>query len=270
MNIDVLKEQITALSDQIRNYDYHYYVLDDPLVPDSEYDRCFKLLQNLEAQHPELILDDSPTQRVSGSASEAFMAVAHKQPMLSLANVFSLEELQAFIKRVQDKIDEPEQNLVFTCEPKLDGLAVNLTYENGHLVSAATRGDGTTGENITANIKTIASVPLKLRTSTPPKIIEVRGEVYMPKAGFEAYNEIARAAGEKQFANPRNAAAGSLRQLNPAITANRPLAIYCYTIGACEGYRLPDSHWQQLKLLQDFGFRVSSEAKQEEGIEGCL
>lgn len=270
MNSDVLKEQIAALSEQIRNYDYHYYVLDDPLVPDSEYDRCFKELQNLEAQHPELILADSPTQRVSGAASEAFMAVAHKQPMLSLANVFSLEELQAFIKRVQEKIDEPEQNLIFTCEPKLDGLAVNLTYEDGHLVSAATRGDGTTGENITANIKTIASVPLKLRTSTPPKIIEVRGEVYMPKAGFEAYNEKARAAGEKQFANPRNAAAGSLRQLNPAITANRPLAIYCYAIGACEGYKLPDSHWQQLKLLQDFGFRVSSEAKQEEGIEGCL
>lgn len=270
MNRSELEQELATLKDKIRNYDYHYYVLDAPLVPDAEYDRCFKALQHLEEQHPDLITPDSPTQRVSGTPSDAFMPVAHIQSMLSLSNVFTTEELHAFVKRVQDKLDEPLQKLLFTCEPKLDGLAVNLTYENGILISAATRGDGSTGENITANIKTIASVPLKLRSAKPPKLIEIRGEVYMPKAGFEAYNEKARAAGEKEFVNPRNAAAGSLRQLNPAITAKRPLDLYCYGIGACEGYHLPESHWQQLELLREFGFRVSELAKQENGIEGCL
>lgn len=197
-----IKDQIATLREQIRNYDYHYYVLDEPLVPDVEYDRCFKSLQALEAQYPQFLTADSPTQRVSGTLADAFMAVPHRQPMLSLANVFTNEELQAFIKRVTDKLDEPNQQLLFTCEPKLDGLAVNLTYEEGVLTHAATRGDGTTGENITANIKTIASVPLKLRTDNPPKIIEVRGEVYMPKAGFEAYNEKARALGKKRLQTP--------------------------------------------------------------------
>ncbi len=265
-----IKGQIAALKEQIRNYDYHYYVLDEPLVPDAEYDRCFRALQKLEAEYPQFLTSDSPTQRVSGTPLEAFMPVAHKQPMLSLSNVFSTEELQAFIKRATEKLDEPNQQLIFACEPKLDGLAVNLTYEEGVLIHAATRGDGSVGENITANIKTIAAVPLKLRTQNPPQLIEVRGEVYIPKAGFEAYNQKARELGEKTFANPRNAAAGSLRQLNPAITANRPLAIYCYGIGACEGYRLPDSHLAQLQLLKDFGFRVSSETRREVGIEGCL
>lgn len=270
MNNNEIKEQIADLIEKIRMYDYHYYVLDNPLVPDIEYDRCFRELQQLETQYPQFLSPDSPTQRVSGTAADAFMAVAHKQPMLSLSNVFNTEELQAFIKRATEKLDEPNQQLVFACEPKLDGLAVNITYENGHLTSAATRGDGATGENITANIKTIASVPLKLRSDNPPKLIEVRGEVYIPKAGFEAYNQRARELGEKTFANPRNAAAGSLRQLNPAITASRPLAIYCYGIGACEGYPLPNSHLAQLQLLKDFGFRVSSETKREIGIEGCL
>lgn len=270
MEINEIKQEISQLKEKIESYDYHYYVLDAPLVPDVEYDRCFRALQALESAHPQLISTDSPTQRVSGVAADAFMAVPHRQPMLSLSNVFSTEELQAFMKRVTDKLDEPDQELLFTCEPKLDGLAVNLTYENGILTHAATRGDGATGENITANIKTIASIPLKLRTHNPPAIIEVRGEVYMPKAGFEAYNEKARALGEKTFANPRNAAAGSLRQLNPAITAERPLAIYCYGIGACEGYKLPNSHKSQLELLKDFGFRVSSETKQAIGLQGCV
>ncbi|BCA96118.1 DNA ligase [Legionella antarctica] len=265
-----IKGLIAALKEQIRDYDYHYYALDEPLIPDAEYDRCFRALQKLEAEYPQFLTADSPTQRVSGTPLEAFMPVAHKQPMLSLSNVFSTEELQSFIKRATDKLDEPNQQLIFTCEPKLDGLAVNLTYELGILTHAATRGDGTVGENITANIKTITAVPLKLRTQNPPQFIEVRGEVYIPKAGFEAYNRKARASGEKTFANPRNAAAGSLRQLNPAITANRPLAIYCYGIGACEGYRLPASHLLQLQLLKDFGFRVSSETRKESGIEGCL
>jgi DNA ligase (NAD+) len=270
MHTDDIQRQIDALQDQIRTYDYHYYVLDEPLVPDVEYDRLFRTLQQLEAEHPHLLTPDSPTQRVSGTPSDAFMPVAHKQAMLSLSNVFSTEELQAFVKRATDKLDEPNQLLMFTCEPKLDGLAVNLTYENGILIYAATRGDGATGENITANIKTISSIPLKLRTENPPLFIEIRGEVYMPKAGFEAYNQKARELGEKTFVNPRNAAAGSLRQLNPAVTANRPLAIYCYGIGACEGFKLPNSHYAQLQLLKDFGFRVSPEAKKEEGIQGCL
>lgn len=270
MDFDQIKQQIATLTDQIRNYDYHYYVLDEPLVPDAEYDRCFRALQLLETEYPQLLNADSPTQRVSGTPADAFMAVAHRQPMLSLSNVFSAEELQAFIKRATEKLDEPIDQLLFTCEPKLDGLAVNITYENGLLTQASTRGDGSQGENITANIKTIASVPLKLRTNNPPKIIEVRGEVYMPKAGFEAYNEKARAAGEKTFVNPRNAAAGSLRQLNPAITANRPLAIYCYGIGAYDGSPLPDSHIEQLNTLKAFGFRVPTESKQALGIQGCL
>lgn len=270
MSIDEIEGQIVELKDKIRKYDYHYYVLDEPLVPDAEYDRCFRALHDLEVSYPELLTTDSPTQRVGGTPADAFMPVTHRQPMLSLSNVFTEEELQAFIKRVTEKLDEPIQQLVFTCEPKLDGLAVNLTYENGTLVSAATRGDGTTGENITANIKTIAAVPLILRVEKPPRLIEIRGEVYMPKAGFDEYNKKAKEAGEKVFANPRNAAAGSLRQLNPAVTASRPLAIYCYGIGACEGYSLPNTHWEQLQLLKEFGFRVSLDTKKEVGIKGCL
>ena len=269
MNAELLNK-IDELRELIRTYDHHYYVLDEPLVPDIEYDRRFRELQALEQENPHTITLDSPTQRVSGSASETFMPVAHRQPMLSLANVFSEEELAAFIKRALEKLDEPNQELLFTCEPKLDGLAVNITYENGVLVHAATRGDGAVGENITANIKTINSVPLKLRTNNPPAFIEVRGEVFIPKADFEAYNEKARQAGEKVFANPRNAAAGSLRQLNPAITASRPLAIYCYAIGAYEGEPLPDSHGQQLDLLKEYGFRVSSETQLKKGVAGCL
>ncbi|KTD83001.1 NAD-dependent DNA ligase LigA [Legionella waltersii] len=265
-----IKEKINLLRDQIRTYDYHYYVLDEPLVPDAEYDRCFKTLQKLESEHPEYLSTDSPTQRVSGSPSDAFMPISHRQPMLSLSNVFNEEELRAFIKRAMDKLDDQHQELVFACEPKLDGLAVNITYENGILAHAATRGDGAVGENITANIKTIGSVPLKLRGSIPPKLIEIRGEVYMPKAGFQEYNDKARALGEKTFANPRNAAAGSLRQLNPEVTANRPIDLYCYGIGACEGFTLPSSHLAQLDLLRTYGFRVSEDTKREVGINGCL
>lgn len=264
------QQKIDELANKIRLYDHHYYVLDTSLVPDIEYDRVFKALQALEEAHPEFIRDNSPTQRVGTVPGDAFARVAHRKPMLSLSNVFSSEELQAFVKRVKDKLDNPLAKLRYTCEPKLDGLAVNLSYEQGILVSAATRGDGEVGENITANIKTIPEVPLQLMIENPPQMIEIRGEVFMPKAGFEAYNKQARDSGEKTFANPRNAAAGSLRQLNPAITATRPLAIYCYGIGACEGYRLPDTHSAQLELLRNFGFRVSGEIETLEGIEGCL
>ena len=270
MSDDALLESINDLRKRIRLYDYHYYVLDDPLVPDSEYDRCFKALQDMESQHPHYVTPDSPTQRVGVTKATTLEPVAHRMPMLSLANVFTVEELQAFIKRVTEKIDNLDSDLLFACEPKLDGLAVNLTYESGVLVHAGTRGDGAVGENITNNIKTISSVPLKLMSDEVPSVIEVRGEVYMPKAGFEAFNEQARQQGEKTFANPRNAAAGSLRQLNPAITAKRPLAIYCYGIGVCEGFSLPDSHLQQLALLRRMGFRVSSLTKAERGLKGCL
>ncbi|KTC81354.1 NAD-dependent DNA ligase LigA [Legionella brunensis] len=270
MSQDITLKKINSLRDQIRLYDYHYYVLDAPLVPDVEYDRCFKELQTLENENPQYITPDSPSQRVGVSPAGAFEEAIHVKPMLSLANVFSTEELQAFMKRVADKLDEQEEHLLFTCEPKLDGLAVNLTYKDGLLAYAATRGDGAVGENITNNIKTIAAVPLKILTDNPPKLIEIRGEVYIPKAGFEAYNARARVTGEKTFANPRNAAAGSLRQLNAAITASRPLAIYFYGIGACEDFQLPDSQFGQLELLKSWGFRVSSETKKAIGLQGCL
>ncbi len=269
MTEDTVLNQINALRERIRLYDQHYYVLDEPLVPDAEYDRCFKELQDLEAQYPQLITSDSPTQRVGITPVSALKPIEHRLPMLSLGNVFSSEELQGFMKRVTEKLGCDERNLLFTCEPKLDGLAVNLTYENGLLISAATRGDGAVGEDVTSNIKTIAAIPLKLMTDKPPALIEVRGEVYIPKAGFEAFNAAARLQDEKTFANPRNAAAGSLRQLNPAITAKRPLAIYCYGIGASEGIELPDSHMQQLELLRSFGFRVSSESQLVKGLAGC-
>ncbi|KTD03137.1 NAD-dependent DNA ligase LigA [Legionella feeleii] len=271
MNEDILN-QIKTLRTRIRDYDYHYYVLDDPLVPDIEYDRCFKELQKLEAEYPQYVSADSPTQRIGGKPAGAFEPVLHLQPMRSLGNVFSTDELQAFMKRVSDRLEMDEKALLFTCEPKLDGLAVSLTYKNGVLDCAATRGDGAVGENITNNIRTIAAVPLKLLTDDPPELIEIRGEVYMPKAGFEAYNKKARAHGEKTFANPRNAAAGSLRQLNPAITASRPLAIYCYGIGGYEpkNRSLPNSHFERLQWLQSLGFRVSGETRTVHGFAGCL
>lgn len=271
MIINDIQNQITGLRNKIRKYDHHYYVLDNPLVPDAEYDRCFKQLQELEHDSPHLITWDSPTQRVGATASKAFEPFTHRQPMLSLGNVFSEKELQAFMKRVAANLDCSAEELMFTCEPKLDGLAVNLVYEHGELTGAATRGDGAVGENITANIKTIATVPLRLLSSSPPAFLEVRGEVYMPKAGFVAMNERACAKNEKVFANPRNAAAGSLRQLNPSVTAQRPLAIYFYGIGAYEGsHPLPDSHFDQLAWLKSLGFRTSPENKRVQGMCGCL
>ncbi|WED41819.1 NAD-dependent DNA ligase LigA [Legionella cardiaca] len=269
MSQDIILMKINELRERIRLYDHHYYVLDAPLVPDIEYDRCFKELQKLESENPHYITPDSPTQRVGVSPAGAFEEIVHLKPMLSLANVFSTEELNAFMKRIADRLDNKEE-LLFTCEPKLDGLAVNLTYKDGLLAYAATRGDGAVGENITNNIKTIAAVPLKILSDNPPRLIEIRGEVYMPKAGFEAYNARARLSGEKTFANPRNAAAGSLRQLNAAITATRPLAIYFYGIGACEDFDLPGSHFLQLELLKSWGFRVSSETQKATGLSGCL
>ena len=265
-----IAEQIQILRDEIRRYDHHYYGLDDPLVPDAMYDRRFQALVALEQAHPELITLDSPTQRVGAAMNSELPPLTHRVPMLSLANVFSNEELEAFLKRITDKLNCNLESLWFTCEPKLDGLAVNLTYEAGILTHAATRGDGAVGEEVTNNIRTIAAVPLRLLVEKPPKIVEIRGEVYLPKAGFEQLNATALAQGEKGFANPRNAAAGSLRQLNPDITAQRPLTMYCYGVGACEGITLPDSHFETLALLQSWGVRVSPENKRVQGISGCL
>lgn len=270
MENSVVMDDMNALREQIRLYDYHYYVLDNPLVPDVEYDRCFRALQAMEAAHPQWITPDSPTQRVGAALASALEPIPHRKPMLSLSNVFSEEELQAFMKRLSSITELPIDALLFACEPKLDGLAVNITYEHGLLKSAATRGDGAIGEDITSNIKTISAIPLKLMTDNPPALIEIRGEVYMPKAGFEAFNAHARKTGEKTFANPRNAAAGSLRQLNPQVTASRPLSMYCYGLGVCEGLALPDSHLAQLALLRSMGFPVAKETQGAKGFEGCL
>lgn len=264
------KKTIDVLRTAIRNYDYHYYVLDAPLVPDAEYDRAFRELQTLEQAHPLLITADSPTQRVGGQSDSAFAPVTHHVPMLSLNNVFSNEELGAFFKRMAEHLSLDADSLVMTCEPKLDGLAVSLFYEKGQLVQGATRGDGQVGENITANLKTIKQVPLNLHMDNPPEQLEVRGEVFMPKANFLKLNEMALQRDEKIFANPRNAAAGSLRQLNPEITAKRALHIYFYGIGYCEGAILPQSHFEQLQWLAKAGFRVSPLNQQVRGMQACL
>jgi DNA ligase (NAD+) len=268
--MDVL-EQFEKIRTQIRRYDYAYYILDEPLVPDSVYDNIFKTLQALEAEHPEQITPDSPTQRVGAAPATALKPIAHAKPMLSLSNVFLEDDLKRFIKRLSDELEQDPDTLTFACEPKLDGLAVNLTYEAGILVHAATRGDGVVGEDITQNIKTIGSIPLKLMTKNHPSTLEVRGEVFMTKAGFEALNQTARQAGTKTFANPRNAAAGSLRQLDSSITAKRPLAFYCYGIGkSSDDFKWPDSHIKQLDYLKQAGFPVPKETILKTGLSGCL
>lgn len=264
----MIKEQIKTLHKLIQYHNYRYYVIDDPEVSDSEYDRLMRELQALEAEHPELITEDSPTQRVGATPLSAFEQVTHQVPMLSLANVFSEEELAAFDKRLHDRLNLDEA-IEYVAEPKLDGLAVSLLYLQGKLVQAATRGDGVTGENITQNVRTIRSIPLKL-LGDYPDILEVRGEVIMPKAGFEALNEKARASGEKTFVNPRNAAAGSLRQLDSRITARRPLDMYCYAMGRVEGVKLPDTHFEMLEQLGHWGLRINPEIKKVQGVQGCI
>jgi len=261
--------EIDVLRDKLRHHAHCYYVLDDPEIPDAEYDRLFRQLQQLEKKHPELITQDSPTQRVGAAPLNSFKQITHQLPMLSLDNVFSEEELTAFNARVTDRLKTDEQ-LEFAAEPKLDGLAISLRYEHGVLVSAATRGDGSTGENVTQNIRTIESIPLRLLGDDYPNVLEVRGEVFMPKAGFEKLNEAAREKGEKPFANPRNAAAGSLRQLDPKITATRPLSIYCYSTGVVEGGQLADSHSDILQQLKQFGLPICEQAEVVTGVAGCM
>lgn len=262
-------QQVENLRNEIDEHNYRYYVLDNPSISDAEYDELFKKLKHLEEKYPELITLDSPTQRVGAKPLKAFSEVQHEIPMLSLENAFSDEDVHAFNQRVRERL-KTSHIIEYTCEPKLDGLAVSIRYEKGILVQAATRGDGTTGEDITENIRTIPSVPLHLRGKNFPDVLEVRGEVYMSKKGFNELNERAQKLGEKTFVNPRNAAAGSVRQLNPKITASRPLAIFCYGVGLVKGGDLPDTHSEILNCLKQWGLRVNPEVKVVEGIEKCL
>lgn len=263
-------ERIAQLRSDLDAHNYRYYVLDEPSVPDAEYDRLFRSLQALEAEHPELVTPDSPTQRVGGAASSAFGVVRHEIPMLSLGNAFEEDDLREFDRRVREGLDLPAgSEVAYSCEPKLDGLAVSLLYENGHLVRGATRGDGSTGEDISANVRTIRNVPLKLRGEGWPEVLEVRGEVYMSKAGFERLNAAQAEAGGKTFANPRNAAAGSLRQLDPKITAGRPLEFCCYGIGRVPA-PLAATHTASLERLKDWGLPISRELRRVQGAEACL
>jgi DNA ligase (NAD+) len=264
-----IEQQINHLRTQLRHHEYQYHVLDAPEVPDAEYDRLMRELRELETAHPDLVTADSPTQRVGAAPLSDFGQVKHQVPMLSLDNVFDEDSYLAFYKRVQDRLKTAEP-LTFCCELKLDGLAVSLLYENGELVQAATRGDGTTGENITANVRTIRAIPLRLQGDNIPARLEVRGEVFMPQPGFEAMNEEARRTGGKVFANPRNAAAGSLRQLDPRITAKRPLTFFCYGIGVLDGGELPRSHYERLQQLKAWGLPVSDRVRVCTGSQDVL
>ncbi|MDF2177233.1 NAD-dependent DNA ligase LigA [Aliiglaciecola sp. CAU 1673] len=263
--------RLEQLRRQLNEYNYQYYVLDAPSVPDAEYDRLMRELQALESEHPEWITPDSPTQKVGAPPLKAFAEVEHDVPMLSLDNAFDNDEFFAFVKRMQDRL-KTRLDSAFCCEPKLDGLAVSLLYENGVLVRGATRGDGRTGEDITANVRTIQNLPLRLRGEDFPARLEVRGEVFMSKAGFEKLNALQAEQGKKTFVNPRNAAAGSLRQLDSRITAARPLYIYAYSVGLVEGEKIPlaNTHFARLQQLREWGLPLCPESRLVEDAEGCL
>ena len=263
-----IRQRVADLRREIEYHNYRYYILDDPEIPDAEWDRLLQELRKLEETYPSLVSADSPTQRVGAAPTDEFAEVRHRIPMLSLDNAFSEDELRHFDRRVRERLGV-DSDVEYSAEPKLDGLALSVTYERGVLVQAATRGDGTTGEDVTVNVRTIRSLPLHLRGQAPA-VLEARGEVFMPIAGFERLNAEASKKGEKVFANPRNAAAGSLRQLDPRITAQRPLDIFFYSIGAVEGIELPSSHGATLELLRQFGLRVSPEIRKVRGASGCL
>lgn len=265
-----IQTQINNLRKILRQYEYEYHVLDNPSVPDSEYDRLFHQLKSLELEYPELVTSDSPTQRVGAKPLSAFRQIRHEIPMLSLDNAFSDEEFYAFVKRIEDRLGKLSSPLTFCAEPKLDGLAVSILYVNGVLTQAATRGDGTTGEDITLNIRTVRNIPLQLLMENPPARLEVRGEVFMPHDGFERLNEYALEHGEKTFANPRNAAAGSLRQLDPKITSKRPLVLNAYSVGIAEGVDLPSTHYERLQWLKSIGLPVNPEIRLCHGAEDVL
>lgn len=254
-------DEITQLRAALDEANYRYYVLDDPTLTDADYDRKLQRLQQLESQYPALITSDSPTQRVGAAPADGFPSVAHAIPMLSLDNAFSREDIHAFAERVAERLECSADEVEFTCEPKLDGAAVSLVYEQGALVSGATRGDGRTGEGITSNLRTLRSVPLKLMGKNVPELLEVRGEVIMRHEGFEALNERARKEGSKVFANPRNAAAGSLRQLDPRITAKRPLEFHAYQAARLTPDLGDTTHSELMTRLSSLGFRASAELK---------
>ncbi len=264
---------IRAEADELRReldeHNYRYYVLDEPTITDQAYDKLFRRLQALEAEHPDLVTPDSPTQRVGSAPASHFETVAHEVAMLSLENAFDEAEMLAFDERLHELLDTASP-LAYCAEPKLDGLALSLLYEDGRLERAATRGDGRTGENITANARTLKSIPLRLQGDRAPRRLEVRGEVYMDRAGFEALNESQRESGGKVFANPRNAAAGSLRLLDSRITASRPLKFCSYGIGVCDGGELPDSQYAQMQYLRELGIPISREIELLDSIDACL
>ncbi|HET9390269.1 MAG TPA: NAD-dependent DNA ligase LigA [Steroidobacteraceae bacterium] len=253
---------------EIAYHDRRYYVLDDPQIPDAEYDKLMVELRGLEAEYPDLITPDSPTQRVSGEPVAAFGVVTHAVPMLSLDNAFSEEDVRNFDRRIHERLGVAGE-LEYAAEPKLDGLAVTVIYRDGRLATAATRGDGVKGEDVTANVKTIRSVPHTLKGKSP-QVLEVRGEVFMPIAGFERMNRIARERGEKVYINPRNSASGSLRQLDPRITASRPLDLFFYSLGLVEGGSVADTQWGLLEAFKGWGLPICPEAQRVRGVEGCL
>ncbi|MFC3284432.1 NAD-dependent DNA ligase LigA [Litchfieldella rifensis] len=263
-------EEVARLRAELEDANYRYYVLDDPVMTDADYDHKLRRLQDIEAEYPELVTPDSPTQRVGAPPAEGFPEVEHAVPMLSLDNAFDEDELRAFVKRLGERLERDGESLVFCCEPKLDGAAVSLVYEHGVLVSGATRGDGRTGEGITTNLRTLRSVPLKLRGDNVPELVEVRGEVTMSHSGFENLNARAREEGGKGFANPRNAAAGSLRQLDPRITATRPLEFCAYQVARLEPDAGIATHSELMARLRDYGFRTSPALEVVEGGQGLL
>lgn len=269
-------DRIRALREQIATANTQYYVLDAPTLPDAEYDRLFRELQALEAEHPELVTADSPTQRVGGKVARGFSGVTHRVPMLSLANAFSEAEVLAFDRRVRDALEgsllegATGAEIEYACEPKFDGLAVSILYRNGLLVQGATRGDGETGEDVTENLRTIRSIPLRLPLANPPAELEIRGEVLMLRRDFEYINQEALAKGEKTFVNPRNAAAGSLRQLDPRVTATRRLSFFAYGIGRVQGVSLPDTHAGQMAWLASLNFPLAGQRRVVRGVAGLL
>lgn len=261
-----IQEKLNQLRESLHYHGVKYYVEDSPEIPDAEYDRLMRELMDIEAQHPDLVTLDSPSQRVGGAPLDGFDSVSHEIPMLSLDNAFDDGELDAFNKRMSDRLTGTEID-TFCCEPKLDGLAVSLLYVNGLFVQAATRGDGATGENITENVRTIKAIPLKLQGEGWPERLEVRGEVFMPKEGFAKLNEQALKKGDKVFVNPRNAAAGSLRQLDSRITAKRPLSFYAYSVGVVEGMSLSESHYERFLQLKGWGLPMCAETRRVANLD---
>lgn len=264
-----ISDRAAQLRELINRYNVQYYSADDPQVTDAEYDRLFAELKQLEANHHELVTPDSPTQRVGAAPLNKFTQITHAMPMLSLDNVFDEAELTAFNQRVLDRLNS-DASITYAAEPKLDGLAISIRYENGLLVQAATRGDGAVGEDVTENIRTIRNVPLKLSGNNVPQVVEIRGEIYIPKTGFEKLNQQRLANNEKLFVNPRNAAAGSLRQLDSAVTAARPLALFCYGLGELQGMERPDSHTAAMKIIAEWGGAICPDTQQLQGVEACI